>query len=197
MLNQKALTGVSGAVELHIRPEFERELSHLDADRFEFLRTSIKRDGIRDAIKYRVCPETGKCEIIDGHHRYKIAQELGVPFETQEIVFDNPSITNALYWMHIFNAARRGTLHDTERMQELRAVMAKEQGITLSKTQIIKQVAKDANVSERSVWRKNAPTKDKPSPFEYLCKMIAKALDQLTDSEREQLAAMIIEKPSG
>lgn len=192
MLNAKALTPVSGAVELHIRAEFEQELPALNTDRLDFLRTSIKRDGVQDAIKYRRCPDTGKCEIIDGHNRYKIATELDLPFKTQEIVFDNPSITNALYWMHIFNAARRGTVHDTDRMQELKGLMAKEQGITLSKTQIIKQVAQDANVSERSIWRKNAPTKDKPSPFEYLAKVIGKALSQLSTEERKQLAEMIL-----
>ena len=187
MLNEKALTGVSGAVELHIRAEFEAELPDLDTDRFEFLKVSIKRDGIRDAIKYRRCPDTGRCEIIDGHHRYTVAQELGLPYETQEVVFDNPSLTNALYWMHVYNAARRGTLHDTDRMQELKRAMAQEQGVELSKTQIVKQVAKDANVSERSIWRKSAQPKDKPSPFEYLAKVIARTFPQLTQAEREQL----------
>lgn len=182
------------AIKLVVRSEFEKELPSLDADRYGKLKEMIRRDGILDSIKYRVS-ESGECEIIDGHHRYKIANELGIEYSIEEIKFKTPSITNVLYWMHVFNNARRGSKPNVKRMTALWIKLQAESGKVVSKTAAVKQTAKDVGKSEREMWRGLEEPKEKPSSFEYLAKMIAKALDQLTDSERERLVAMIIEKP--
>ena len=196
MVNFSAVAREADVIKLVIRPEFEAELPGLDAEKYASLREMIRRDGILDSIKYRVS-EIGECEIIDGHHRYKIAQELGKPYAVEEVKFKTSSVTNVLYWMHVFNAARRGSKPNAKRMTALWVKLQSEAGKQVSKTATVKQIAKDTQKSEREIWRGLGDDKPKPSPFEYLAKAISKALTQLTDSEREQLAAMIIEKPSG
>lgn len=189
MENFSAVKTEGQAIKLVVRPEFEKELPELDAERYKYLATAIKRDGVLDSIKFRRCPDTGKCEIIDGHHRFKIANELGLPYDVEEIVFDNPSITNVLYWMHVFNAARRGSNRNAKRMDALKDIMAKEQGRTISKAQKVREIAQDTGTSERGIYKALAK-KTKPSPFEYLAKIIARTLKDLSAEEREQLKAM-------
>lgn len=109
------LTKNEVVIKLVIRAEFERELPPLSEVQLEKLVTSIRRDGILDSIKYRVS-ETGECEIIDGHNRYKIAQELGLTYAVEEVKFKTFSITPVLYWMHVYNAGRRGGQIDGKRM---------------------------------------------------------------------------------
>lgn len=189
MENFSAVKVDGQAIKLVVRPEFEKELPDLNAGQYTKLTEMIKRDGVLDPIKYRVS-ETGDREIIDGHHRFKIANELNVPYEAEEIRFKTKSVTNVLYWMHVFNAARRGGKPNSKRMVELWTRLQKENGKTVTKTEAVKQTAKDTQRADRAVWRDVSDKTDKPSPFEYLAKIIARTLKDLSAEEREQLKAM-------
>jgi len=179
---------VDAVVNLVKRKEFEKELPKLDEAQDSNLRTSIKRDGVLDSIKYRR-NENGECEIIDGHNRYRIASELGISYPVEEIVFKTFSITPVLYWMHVYNAGRRGGKVNAKRMLELRQQLAIDSGQAISKTQAVNEVAKDADVPVRNVWRA-VTSKDKPvkqTALERIVQMIGK----LSAEDRAELVRII------
>jgi len=61
-------------LELKILPEIEENLFPLQDDEYKFLEESILKDGIRDALV--VWPRDGELILVDGHNRYKIAQNI-------------------------------------------------------------------------------------------------------------------------
>lgn len=155
----------------------------LSDDKYQELLTLIKRDGVISPVCYWHNPETGKDEIIDGHHRHKAAQEMGVLYDVKEIDFTGKTITAVKYWMHVNQSARRGGERNIARMVELRQKMTDE-----SKTQAVKAVAKDADVSESSVWRDVRETKPSPAtPFDRIIKLIAK----LSDDDRRKIKELL------
>lgn len=152
-MQNNTVARIDGQPVMSVNPELERELPPLDDSRMTYLRIAIKRDGILDAVKYWVNPETGLNEIIDGHHRHKIAQELGIMYAVKEVDFTGRTITAVKYWMHVNQSGRRGSEVNTARMIELKEMLAAESKEHKTKTQIVKEVATDAKKSERQVWR--------------------------------------------
>lgn len=145
---------------LQINPKLAKELRPLNESEMDALRKSIKRDGVLDAIKYWVNPKGGKAEIVDGHHRHQIAMELGVPYEVQELQFR--SITCVLYWMHRNGAGRRDGHADARRMFDLLAIIKAEQQESVKKVELVEEVAEDAKVAPRTVYRELAREPDPP-----------------------------------
>lgn len=182
-MENKVVIGIDKRPVLRINRELERELPALTFEQYADLKASIERDGILSPIVYWV--NDGRCEIIDGHNRHRIAGELGLTYEIVELEF--ASIARVKYWMHKTNAARRGGSRNIARMKEL----AKEIQGEASPAEIVKQVAKDAGVSERTVWRSGAKGKDRAvkSPVE---KIIA-AIQALSDEDRATIKAWFIE----
>lgn len=85
--------------DLIILSDVESLLPPLSEEEYETLKESVKTEGIRDALI--VWNNT----IMDGHHRYRLAKELGIPFETREMTFD--SLDDAKLWIIKNQSARR------------------------------------------------------------------------------------------
>ena len=79
--------------------KFEQFIAPLTANEFENLKTSIQRDGCLHAII------TWNGIILDGHSRYKICTELGIPYQTIELEFADEE--HAKLWMVQNQLARR------------------------------------------------------------------------------------------
>lgn len=80
------------SVTLRIHPELERNLRALTDDERAELERSILAEGCRDAIVVWQEEDT----ILDGHNRFRICKEQGVPFEVVRISL--PSLEAALAW---------------------------------------------------------------------------------------------------
>ena len=85
--------------DLIILSDVESLLPPLTEEEYETLKESVQTEGIRDALI--VWNNT----IMDGHHRYRLARELGIPFETREMTFD--SLDDAKLWIIKNQSARR------------------------------------------------------------------------------------------
>ena len=74
----------TGNLELKINPAYRDLLPSLSDKELNELKSSIKREGCRDPIIVNK-----NNEIIDGHNRHAICQELGILFEVRIIEFDS------------------------------------------------------------------------------------------------------------
>lgn len=74
---------LSCTIKLSIDPEFEELITKPNDAEYSMLKDSIIKEGIREPII--VWNNT----IIDGHNRYKIAQELDIPIKCKTIQFEN------------------------------------------------------------------------------------------------------------
>ena len=64
---------------MEIDNEFRNYIRPLSAEEFEKLKTSVLAEGIRDPLV------TWQGILLDGYHRYKIAQESGLEYKTVEV----------------------------------------------------------------------------------------------------------------
>ncbi len=88
---------------LIINKELELLLRPLDEKEYDSLKSNIKEQGVLDPIK--IWQYNNQDVIIDGHHRYKIANELGIKYKTEELRFDN--LIDAKIWMCKYQNHRR------------------------------------------------------------------------------------------
>lgn len=70
------------AQELTIDPEFRDLLPALDTFEREFLRASLKRDGLREPIEVWANHDD---TLIDGHNRYELCREEGIAIKTRAV----------------------------------------------------------------------------------------------------------------
>ena len=77
--------------ELKINPELQALIPPLTSEEYQQLTDNILAEGIREAIL------TWNGTIVDGHNRYAIAQEFGIPFTTKAIEFSN--LNECKEWM--------------------------------------------------------------------------------------------------
>lgn len=73
--------------ELTILPELESYIPGLTNEESALLKESLKEEGLRDAIEIWIHDDVHI--IIDGHNRYKLCKELGIPIRTKEKIFDD------------------------------------------------------------------------------------------------------------
>jgi len=92
--------------ELKVNPKFRDVIPPLTAEEYNNLRESIIAEGCRDAII------VWDGVIVDGHHRYAICQELGIPFNVSETIFDDED--EAILWIAKNQVSRRN-LSDVDR----------------------------------------------------------------------------------
>ncbi|MBW2559146.1 MAG: ParB N-terminal domain-containing protein, partial [Deltaproteobacteria bacterium] len=74
-------------MKIEVHPEIEKLLFPLHKDEMELLEKSILEDGIRDPLV--VWPYNGKRILVEGHHRFRIAQKYGLSFRTVELARRN------------------------------------------------------------------------------------------------------------
>lgn len=79
--------------------KFENYVAPLSKNEFESLKCSIQQEGCRDALV------TWHGIILDGHNRYRICTELGIPYKTVEMEFEDEE--HARLWMVQNQLARR------------------------------------------------------------------------------------------
>jgi len=95
---------------LTILPEIESHLFPLRAEELDALEKSVLQDGIRDPLI--VWNREGSLILVDGHHRYRLAQKHGLNFEIRERVFRD--IDEVLDWID-FNQLARRNMTDEQR----------------------------------------------------------------------------------
>jgi len=170
---------------LSINPALEKELPPLTEEQYNELRKGIKRDGVLSPVCYWIAPN-GKAEIVDGHHRHKIANELGIMYEAKELTFD--SIEGVVYWMHRTNAGRRGGKADTVRMSQLLTIIKKQRGEQVTKTAIREEVAADTDTPLRTIYdRESKGKRSKPDIIAQITKLIARLTEEQKDAIRSLL----------
>ena len=81
--------------------KIEKSLPSLTNEEYEQLKESIQKDGCRDALIARKEDNT----LIDGYHRYRICQKLGINFEITYMSF--PTKQDAVIWRITNQLARR------------------------------------------------------------------------------------------
>jgi DNA-directed RNA polymerase subunit F len=96
--------------EFKIDPEFRNLITPLDPGTRKDLRVSLQKEGCRDGLV--ICKLDDQYVLLDGHNRYDICKELGIPFETTEITVSNR--TEAKIWI-IKNQRSRRNLDESQR----------------------------------------------------------------------------------
>jgi ParB-like chromosome segregation protein Spo0J len=94
--------------ELQIDHEFKDLIPPLFQDELNALRADLSTHGCRD----RLIIWKGQDILLDGHHRYQICTELGLPFDTLEI--ELPNRADAKIWI-IKNQRGRRNLSESQR----------------------------------------------------------------------------------
>ena len=92
-------------MNITINNELKNFIRPLRDEEYEKLKESILSEGIRDPLTI------WNGILLDGHHRYKIAQEFGIEYKTIEV--DLPDIDAAKEWM-IKNQLGRRNLTEQE-----------------------------------------------------------------------------------
>lgn len=82
-----------------IDKKFQSLIPALSSEEYGQLEDNVLRDGIRDALI------VWRGVLLDGHNRYKIAQEHGLPYDVQEMNFD--SRADAERWIILNQFGRR------------------------------------------------------------------------------------------
>lgn len=92
---------------LKINPVLQAIIAPLTAEEYEQLKENIRKDGLLEPITLWA-EESGT--IVDGHNRYAICQELGIPFRTKAISL--PNIDAAKLWILEHHVGRRNLTDD-------------------------------------------------------------------------------------
>lgn len=130
-------------MEIVILPEIEKRLFPLRPEEAQALRTSIEREGVREPlVVWR--QQDGRLLLVDGHHRYRIAQELGLTFAVVERQFAD--LEEVLDWVDRNQLGRRN-LTDEQRAMLLGRMYERQKK---SREQNLRQFPKAQNeLSER------------------------------------------------
>jgi len=97
-------------MRLTIDETIRRTLIPLRDDELQLLEQSVLAEGIRDPLV--VWRRNDKLVLLDGHHRYELAQKHGLNFNTVEMEFDDAS--EAVQWV-LRNQLARRNLTDEQR----------------------------------------------------------------------------------
>lgn len=171
-------------MELRIDPEFRDLLPKQSEEEHEALRESLKQRGCLDPIK--IWGDT----IVDGHNRYEICTEEGIPYKTQALDFDsrddviificdtqftrrNISAGERIYLSEKRNMALKRMLKSqaasggwTKRKEDVNGNLHEKISINTNSTNRENKfdniVARDAGVGESTVYRFRSVERDSP-----------------------------------
>jgi DNA-directed RNA polymerase subunit F len=110
MEEESKKTASTIAPEFKIDQEFRNLITPLDPGTRKDLTVSLQKDGCRDGLV--ICKLDDQYVLLDGHNRYDICKELGIPFEATEITVSNR--TEAKIWI-IKNQRNRRNLDESQR----------------------------------------------------------------------------------
>jgi hypothetical protein len=139
-------------MELKIKEEFKKLIPPLTPDEYKQLETNCIEEGIRDAII------TWNGYIIDGHNRYKIAQDWQLSFKSISKNFD--SEFDVVEWMLVNQLGRRnitpeqkdyliGKKYENEKQRQGRPENKLDKMSTLTS----QKIANEVGISDRQVIR--------------------------------------------
>jgi N6-adenosine-specific RNA methylase IME4 len=137
---------------LSIDPEFAKWIPPLTEEEYKALELSILEEGCRDAII------VWNGVIVDGHNRYNICTNAGIPFQTKEITFQ--SREEAQDWIDKNQLARRNLTPDQMRiLRGRRYNREKQQGVrtdltsgkNYQKSTSAEKIAQECGVSEKTI----------------------------------------------
>ncbi len=97
-------------MRIRIDETIRRTLVPLRDDELQLLEQSVLTEGIRDPLV--VWKRDGEYVMLDGHHRYELAQKHGLDFNTVEMEFEDES--EAVQWV-LQNQLARRNLTDEQR----------------------------------------------------------------------------------
>jgi len=140
--------------ELIIDNEFKSYVRPLTDEEYEKLKESILAEGIRDPLV------VWKNVLLDGHHRFKLAQEHGLEYKTVEV--DLPDIWAAKDWIIKNQLGRRnlteqeasyyrGKLYESRKLRQGGDRKSKAQNVLLINT--AEEIGKEYGVSHMTVKR--------------------------------------------
>jgi ParB-like chromosome segregation protein Spo0J len=90
-------------MELIILPEIQRRLMPLQPEELAELERSVLEEGIRDPLV--VWRKDGQLVLVDGHHRYELAEKHGLSFQIVEREFRD--LDEVLIWVDRNQLGRR------------------------------------------------------------------------------------------
>ena len=161
-----------------IDPEFQSLIPSLSSEEFHQLTENCKRDGILDSLK------VWNGILIDGHNRYRIAEELDLNYQIEEMEFPNREA--AIRWIILNQFGRRNlSAYDRSvlalKLKPMIAEKAKEKqseagGAVRQKSDKAvvdtkKELAKVAGVSQSGVsqYHARADSASKDNETERIC----------------------------
>lgn len=179
--------------------EFQSLIPALSAEEYGQLEENILHDGIRDALI------VWNGILLDGHNRYKIAQEHGLTFQTQEMNFD--SRADAEIWIIKNQLGRRNLLDFVKseliinKLEPLISAKAKENQIaTLKQNQSTvlemlpkrepintrEELAKAAGVSGRTIAKVKKIMQDAPPEIKEAARTGEMSISQAYQATRRE-----------
>jgi len=208
-LELQATKSSNESPEIKIDQEFANLIPPLSEGEKAALKEDIAVHGCRDSLVVL----KGEGIILDGHHRYRICQELGIPYQVVELEF--PSHTEAKIWM-IKNQRGRRNLNESQRamlavtLEALYSEQAKERmgtrtdlGQNLDPSEAgrsAEKAAKDMGVSHQTVsYAKKVATSGIPElvrmvEAKELAVSTASLVAELTPEQQKEVQGKIAAK---
>ncbi|WP_338239841.1 ParB N-terminal domain-containing protein [Persicobacter diffluens] len=138
----------------------------LSEEQFQQLKENIEREGVRDPLT--MWKEKGL--LVDGHHRFKIIQELGLSWETVPVIYQSfDSIEDVKDWMILNQLGRRnlnsnelsylrGKLYNREKgkrggQEGNSNYSGRDECANLTHSSTAEKIANDFSVGERTIHR--------------------------------------------
>lgn len=171
-------------MQLEIDPFFRDYFPKLDYGQEQALRRSLLTGVTKEPLFYWVHCNTGKPTLLEGHHRYKLAQELRLEMEVEQKDFD--SIKEAELFIIRHQTTRRNLDNHHREQLVKRAVALQMELEGKTKTEAVKDVAVGMGISEATAWRDVRP-KTLVQQFYEDKKAYERDLERVRNKEVEKL----------
>lgn len=123
--------------------------------------------------------------LVDGHHRYKLCKKNNLPFDTKQVYETAETIEEVEYRMKR-DAIYQRNLTATVQSRLRAEMVVYQESLGKSKTEAVAIVAKEANVSERQIYRDVA----KLELVEQLHEDVKEVAEELPVAKLKDLAAL-------
>jgi hypothetical protein len=167
-------------INLHINPRFATKFKPLPKVAFDKLESDMLDDLTTEPIFYWHNPKTDQDELIEGHHRYQIAQKHGIELQTHEKFFESED--EVVIWIIFHQIGRRNLEIEDRKAAYAEAVELARKETDTTNAPAIAAVAQVADVSKRTIYRA-LESKPEPEPIDPLAAEIAEFQAQKKDFE--------------
>ena len=187
----------------HIYPQTENALVPQSDYERQFFRESVVKQGILEPVKLAYVAEIDNLALVDGHHRVKLADELGIEEVKHEVIeqrFDN--FYSVKQWALSEQLGRRNLdqkeyllyLAHVSRLEKLKQIKLENS----NKQDVSAKIAKEADVPKQTIHRYEAIDKKLEAIEQITGDAKAKQAfvsEAITEAELEVLAQATEEKP--